>query len=286
MGAIDYWSNSFAAEREVLWHDVIRASGIPLKVRSGADGFCDADTMVARMDELGIDSLVLVVADESVWHGEHEFTRVAAARPEEAARLAEQYPGRFYAQWSYDPSFGSAGVARAREALSQPWMVGLHLHTHSFDRTFDHADHYPYYALASEMGVPVVMQAGTSGGPFPSACGAPIGIDRPAIYFPEVRFVLSHTGWPWVGEAIAMALKFPNVYLGTAVYPARHWNEDLRRFITGPGRRKVLYGSGFPASGHRHTLTQLDDLGWSSEVSEAYLAGNARAVFNRIGGHQ
>ena len=39
----------------------------------------------------------------------------------------------------------------------------------------------------------------------------PIGIDRPAIYFRDVNFVLSHTGHPWENEAINMALKFPNV---------------------------------------------------------------------------
>lgn len=282
MGAIDYWSNAFTPEREALWHEVIRDSGIPLKVRSGDDGFCDAETMLARMDELDIEALVLVVADETAWHGEHDFTKVAAVRPHEAAELAERHPGRFYAQWSYDPSVGSEGVARARDALQQPWMLGLHLHTHSFDRPFDHADHYPYYTVAAEAGVPVVMQAGTSGGPFPSACGAPIGIDRPAIYFPDVRFVLSHTGWPWGGEAIAMALKFPNVFLGTAVYPARHWNEDLHRFITTAGRRKVLFGSGFPAAGHRHTLGQVADLDWPDSVRQAYLGENARQVFTRI----
>ena len=85
------------------------------------------------------------------------------------------------------------------------------------DDPFDHPDHYPYYALCHRYSVPMVMQAGTSGGRLPSRCGDPMGIDRPAIYFPDVSFVLSHTGWPWVDEAVAMALKFANLTVG------QHW---------------------------------------------------------------
>ncbi|MGF0313424.1 amidohydrolase family protein [Rhodococcus sp. IEGM1428] len=280
MGTVDYWSNAFTPERLALWERAVAGAGIPVKIRTKPDdSFCDPEEMIERMDELGIDTLVLVVADPDAWRGVHDFTSVAAASVGQVDKLAERFPGRFVAQWSYDPQAGSDGVRRARAALSKPWTVGLHLHTHSFDRPFDHADHYPFYSLAAEVGVPVVMQAGSSGGLSPSACGAPIGIDRPALYFPEVNFVLSHTGWPWVEEAISMALKFPNVYLGTAVYPARHWNESLRRFVGGAGRRKVLYGSGFPAAGHRHTLAQLGELELSQEALSNYLGENARRVF-------
>ena len=50
---------------------------------------------------------------------------------------------------------GEVQVAAAR---------GLHLHTHSFDRVLDHRDLYPFYALAAERNLPVVVQSGASGG--------------------------------------------------------------------------------------------------------------------------
>jgi predicted TIM-barrel fold metal-dependent hydrolase len=175
-----------------------------------------------------------------------------------------------------------AGVRRAAEALDQPWVAGLYLHVHSFDRPFDHADHYPFYALCAERGVPMVMQAGTSGGFFPSECGRPIGVDRPALYFPDTTFVLSHTGWPWVDEAIAMALKFPNVFLGCAAYPPAHWGDAVVRFLTGPGRTKTLWGTNFPTVGHEHSLRQLEALGLPEEVHHLLVEGNARRVFGRL----
>lgn len=281
---VDYWCNAFLADRRARWEAALAQQGVPIKLRTAADdSFCDPDRMVARMDELGIATIVLPVAHPHGAAGDPtDFGWTAALPPGELARLAGHHPGRFVGMFSFDPTRGRRGVEDARSALDDPWIVALHLHTHSFDKPFDDRDHYPFYALAGEAGVPVVMQAGTSGGLAPSECGRPLGIDRPAIYFDHVDFVLSHTGWPWVDEALAMTLKFPNVYLGTAVYPARHWPETLRGFVGRAGRGKVLYGSGFPAAGHRHTLGQLESLGAGEEALDLYLGGVARKLFRRL----
>lgn len=283
-GIVDYWCNVFTPDREEGWRAAIEAQGVPVRVRVGDDGFADPAAMVERMDRLGIDTVVVPVAEPHEGDGPLDFSRLAAGSVEEVGALVAAHPGRVVGCWSYDPAGGMAAVDRAREALELPWVVGLHLHTHSFDRPLDHADHYPFYALAADAGVPVVMQAGTSGGLMPSECGRPIGIDRPALYFRGVDFVLSHTGWPWVDEAVAMALKHPHVHLGTAVYPQRHWDEAVRRFLRGPGRAKTLYGTGFPTTGHRHTLDQLGELELPDEVLAAYLGGTARRVFSRLPG--
>ncbi|MBW2268571.1 MAG: amidohydrolase family protein [Deltaproteobacteria bacterium] len=279
---IDYWANSFLPNREALWNAALEAQGIPIKIRSDpADSFADPEAMITRMDELGISTLILPTCDLPDRTGPYDFEPIAM-QPEETEQLAKSFPHRFVAEWSIDPNSGMAGVERAREMAAHPWVVALHLHTHSFDRPFDSPDYYPYYALASELGLPFVMQAGTSGGRLPSACGQPIGIDRPAIYFPAVDFILSHTGWPWVEEAVAMALKFSNVYLGTASFPPRRWNQSLKDFIRGPGRRKALFGTSFPTVGHRHALGQLGELQLSEEATANLLGANARRIFKRL----
>ena len=282
MKVIDYWCNAFTPDRQIIWETAIAASGLKLKVRSGDDGFADPNDMVERMNTLDITTLVIPTCDLPRDPDPTDFA-LFAARPDELERWATHHPSRFAAAWSVDPRAGMAGVRRAAAVLTAPWSVALHVHTHSFDRRFDHADYYPYYALAGEHGVPVIMQAGTSGGLMPSECGHPIGVDRPAIYFPDTTFVLSHTGWPWVDEAVAMALKFPNVYIGTAVYPQRHWPPVLKEFLRGPGHDKVMFGTGFPVAGHRHTLGQLNELDLPAETLECYLSGTARTVLRRLG---
>jgi hypothetical protein len=284
MGIVDYLCNAFMPERAAAWDAAIAVQGIPLKIRrNDDDSFVDADGMVARMDELGIDTLVLAAGDEHA-HGAPAEYHTVTARWAEMHDLHTRHEGRFVALWAVDPSLGMAGVERAEEALRQPWAVGIYLHTHSFDRPFDHADYYPFYALCAARGVAVVMQAGTSGGLLPSEAGKPIGIDRPALYFPHTPFVLSHTGWPWVEEAIAMALKFPNVFLGTASYPPRHWSPAVVDFARRAGRSKVIFGTNFPTVGHRHALAQLEELKLDDDVAHAILEGNARRVFTRLPG--
>lgn len=283
MGAIDYWCNAFTPDRRALWDAAIGRQGLKVKVRREVeDAFAEPSAMVARMDEIGFETLLLPCAELPENAGAFAYERYAA-QPDEARELVRAHPGRFAALWSFDPAGGMAAVRRAGEALAEPGMVGLHLHTHSFDRAFDHRDLYPFYALAAEHDVPVVMQAGTSGGLMASECGRPIGIDRPALYFPDLRFVLSHTGWPWVDEAIAMAGKHPNVFLGTAAFPPHHWSPELVRFLDGPGRGKTLFGSGFPVAGHRQALARLAALEIRDAAREALLGGAARSVFTRLG---
>ena len=95
--------------------------------------------------------------------------------------------------------------------------------------------------------------------------------------------MLSHTGWPWVDEAVAMALKFPNVYLGTGAYPPRHWDPAVHAFIRGPGKRKVIFGTNFPTVGHRHVLSQINDMDLADATRANLLEDNARRLFTRLG---
>ncbi len=281
MGAIDYWCNAFTPEAKQRWDDAIETQGIPLKIHREGDEFATPVDFLARMDRLEVDTVLLPSAEVPAGAGPTAFERFTAPRQDVEALVA-QHPGRFGGLWAVDPTEGLRGVRAAAGALESSSYVGLLLHTHSWDRPFDDRDLYPFYALAAEHQVPMVVQAGTSGGLMPSECGRPIGIDRPALYFDEVNFVLSHTGWPWTDEALAMATKHPNVYLGTAAWPAHHWSAELRRFVTGVGQTKTLFGTSFPTVGHQQAISRLDELALPDEVRADYLEGNARRLFSRI----
>lgn len=281
-GFVDYWCNAFTPEYAPRWTRAIERQGIPLQVRTDdRDSFAAPDDFVARMDEIGLEVVLLPTVDEPDGVGELDYEGFATSA-ERLRALHGAHPTRFRGLYTIDPTRGWDGARDAGERLAESAFVGLHLHTHSWDRAFDHRDLYPFYGVAAEHGVPVVVQAGTSGGLAPSECGRPVGIDRPALYFRDVRFVLSHTGWPWGDEAIAMALKHPNVFLGTAAYPPRHWSRELVRFLKGPGRGKTLFGTSFPVVGHRHALGQLDELGLPENAKGALLGGAARRVFGRL----
>ena len=282
MRAIDYWCNAFSPAYRTLWDAAIGEQDLAVRVRRDPDdSFAETAAFLARLDELGFDTVLLPSAAVPPEASRFAYERYATP-PEQVCKLAAAHPGRFAGLWTIDPPEGLSGVRRAAEMLGLPGFAGLLLHTHSWDRAFDHRDLYPFYALAAEHDVPVVMQAGASGGPLPSECGRPAGIDRPAIYFGAVRFVLSHTGWPWTGEAIAMAYKHANVYLGTAAWPPHRWPAELVDFISGAGQGKALLGTGFPVTGHRKALAKLAELPLGDAARAELCGGAARRVFTRI----
>lgn len=284
---IDYWCNAFTPDREALWAEVIARDGLSIRTRGGdiEDGFCEPSEMVKRMDQAGVDIVVLPVCEPESDPGTsaalQEFAHYAL-RQSELESLVATYPGRFVGMFSVNPDAGAADLAAAAAAADAPWCVGLHSHTHSWDRPFDHSDYWPYYELCAQHSIPFTMQAGASGGAMTNESGHPSAIAGPARDFPDVGFVMSHTGAPWVAETVGAALQFPNVFVGTATHPPKRWPEMLVEFIKGPGRQRCLFGTGFPLTGHVRSLRQLRDLALGAEVAQALLDGNARRVFSRI----
>jgi predicted TIM-barrel fold metal-dependent hydrolase len=278
-GFIDYWCNAFTPDRRALWEASIAEQGIPLKVVVAlGESFAEPETFAQRLADLEFGSVFLPAGPCAENAGLTDYEPFAT-RLEVLDRLANTHPGRFFGLFTIDPRSGAAGLREAAAALANDYFVGLQLHTHSFDRAFDHRDYYPYYALAADLEVPVVVQAGASGGRLPSECGRPIGIDRPALFFDSVDFVLSHTGWPWVDEALAMAQKHPNVRIGTAGHKPQHWPDELVRFAAGRGQGKVLFGTSFPVVSHGPALDAIQKLGLSDDARSQLLEGAARAIF-------
>jgi uncharacterized protein len=278
---IDYIGYGFTPDRESYW--TTESAGLPLKIASNLDdGFAEPAEMVRRMDDLGIRTAILVVIDRAPEAPGEQAMKHIAIDLAELGRLRSQFPGRFAGIAAIDPRTGMAGVQMMRSTLDSPDIVGCYIHTHAWDRPLDHADYYPYYALCTEAGIPVVMQTGASGGLMPSQCGAPISLDRPALYFPGTTFVASHLGIPWSDELIMLARKFGNLYIGTGSYPPRHWPEPLVRFIRGQGARKVIFGTNFPTVGHRRALSQFDELALSEDNRGQVLGQNALRIFSRL----
>ncbi|MGB5809453.1 MAG: amidohydrolase family protein [Polyangiales bacterium] len=153
-----------------------------------------------------------------------------------------------------------------------PWLWGLPPN----DRRY-----YPIYAECVELGVPFCLQVGHAGPLLPSDPGRPIPyLDEVACEFPELRIVGGHIGYPWTDEMIALATKYPNVYIDTSAYTPERYPDALVKFLRGPGLRKVLFGSNWPMIPPAKCIAQLDTLGLSDEGRRAFLHDNAAHVFN------
>ncbi|MEM2142727.1 MAG: amidohydrolase family protein [Candidatus Thorarchaeota archaeon] len=155
-----------------------------------------------------------------------------------------------------DPRRGGEGIRELRRAVTERGCRGLKLYPpngfYPDDEKF-----YPYYELATELGIPVVIHQGFTSRFKYVKYARPVFVDKVATDFPELRIVIAHVGIPWHEEALMVAAKNPNVYVdlsGWQIYaagaPNRLFQMLLEAAITRVFPNRVLWGSDYPLFEH------------------------------------
>jgi len=232
--------------------------------------------LLAELSEVGVDKLLVTAI--KVWSYRRQCKDVWT-ETEEVVELTTAHPDRIFGLFGVNPHQGMDGVRELEHAVKEYGFRGIHIHPHGYDMPPDHAYYFPYYAKCEELGVPAVLSMGHTLDFLPIDAGRPIHLDKVALYFPNLNIVCTHTGWPWVEEAIALAHKHPNYYIGTSAYAPKYWRPEMVRFINGRGKDKVMWGTDFPLVLHEESLRQIDELGLKEENKQALLHGNATRVF-------
>ena len=200
-----------------------------------------------------------------------EVIEVAAANPDVLIPFA-----------SVDPHKGKAGVREAREYIAQG-VKGFKFHpnTQAFwpnDRAF-----YPLYEVIAEAGLIALFHTGQTGigAGMPGGGGIrlkysnPMAVDDVAADFPELDIILAHPSFPWQEEALSVATHKPNVYIDLSGWAPKYFPEILVRYINGPLKRKMLFGSDFPLLTPERWLSEFDKLPIKDEVKPLVLKENA-----------
>jgi predicted TIM-barrel fold metal-dependent hydrolase len=199
---------------------------------------------------------------------------------DEVAGFVAQYPERLVGVASVDLRQPVAAVRELRRAVRDlgmralrvvPWLWGLPPN----DRRY-----YPLYVECIELGIPFCTQVGHTGPLRTSETGRPIPyLDDVALEFPDLTIVGGHIGYPWTAEMIALATKYPNVYIDTSAYTARRYPPELVAYMRANGRGKVMFATNYPMIAAERALQGLDSLELDAEATDLFLSGNARRVF-------
>src|SRR5215471_15288970 len=226
---------------------------------------------IRSMDEGGV-RLGLCCA----WRGPHG----PLLSNEEVAAFVRAYPDRLVGVASVDLFQPMAAVRELRRAVRKlgfralrilPWLWGL---------PPDDRRYYPLYAECVELDIPFCLQVGHTGPLAPSEPGRPIPyLDHVALEFPDLRIVGGHIGFPWTAEMISLATKYPNVYIDTSAYKVLRYPRDLVDYLRTHGRRKVMFGSNYPAWPAKDCLEDFASLNLDDEVAALFLFENAATVF-------
>jgi hypothetical protein len=199
---------------------------------------------------------------------------------EEVLEIMRADPKRYKGLMGINPYHKMEGVRALERAVREHGFIGAHLHHYGFGLRPDDKAFYPFYAKCVELDVPVMIQMGHSAELMPSDVGRPIYLDDVALYFPTLKIVAGHTGWPWCEEMIAMAWKHANVYISTSAHLPKYWDASLVRFLNSRGKGKVMFGTDFPVLTQAQSLAELEKLELKPEARKALLHDVAAKVFN------
>jgi uncharacterized protein len=229
------------------------------------------EVTLAAMDAGGVTSGVVCA-----WHGPGGVL----ISNEDVARFVAQSGGRLFGLASVNLRKPAQAVRELRRCVKELGFKGLRMLPWLWELPPNHRLYYPLYAECVELGVPFCTQVGHTGPLRASETGRPIPyLDDVALDFPDLVIVAGHIGYPWTEEMVALARKYPNVYIDTSAYTAERYPPELVRYLKAGGRKKVLFGTNYPMILPQKALAGLDALGLDAEARELFLAGNARRVF-------
>jgi predicted TIM-barrel fold metal-dependent hydrolase len=236
------------------------------------------------MDRAGIERSLLI----AVRAGDLNIRGSFEVPYERVAKVCAKYPDRFSGLAGTDPTRGIKQLRDLDYAVNELGFVGAHVYPHWFGLAPDHAKYYPIYARCAELDVPIMMQIGHNlvygkDRRLPSV-GRPITLDTVAIDFPTLKLLGIHIGIPWTEEAISMAWKHDNVYLGGDAYAPRYWPKAFVHYANTYGKRKVLFGTDWPVIDPERAVSEVAALDLAPESHRRVMRDNALEVFTRLPG--
>lgn len=168
------------------------------------------------------------------------------------ARYCQRFPDMFLGMGSVDPHMDTKGAVREIERCARELgLIGIKFHPGYQDfYPNDVGLMYPLYEKCVELDMAVVFHTGTTR---MTRCKIgtckPEYIDAVAIDFPELRIIMTHFGWPWTDEALAVAWRNENVYLDLSGWLPRYIyaaSPLTFQYMNTVLQDKILFGSDYP----------------------------------------
>ncbi len=202
---------------------------------------------------------------------------------EEIAEQAAEYPDTLIPFASVDPGRGAAAVRRARRLISDFRVRGFKFHPSDQEFYPNDRTAYPLYEVIAEAGLPALFHSGQTGvGAGQRAGGGirlkysnPMHLDDVAVDFPDMPIVIAHPSVPWQDEALAVAGHKPQVYIDLSGWSPKYFPPQLVAQANSLLKKKVLFGSDFPALTPDRWLADFAKLDIKDEVRPLILRENA-----------
>lgn len=207
---------------------------------------------------------------------------------QEVAELASEESDIMIPFASIDPWKGKLGLREARSLMSDHGVRGFKFHPTMQGFWPNDRMAYPLYeAIEAEGGIALFHTGQTGlGSGWRGGMGMrlkyshPMNIDDIAVDFPDLKIIMAHPSFPWQEEALAVAQHKPNVYIDLSGWSPKYFPDILVNYTNTILKRKMLFGSDWPAITPDRWLADFDDIEIRDDVRPLVLKENARRLLS------
>lgn len=232
----------------------------------------DMTAFVNEMDACGIElALIMGRMSKSNDKGSGNITA------QELEEVCQRFPGRFLAIPGLDPQ--DADAREQIDSFCAMGMPGICLEPYWCRDPMNLNDRrlFPVYEQLEQKGMLLNTTLNFNCG-YHSSTNDPFHIEEIAKNFPRLPILVTHACWPRVVEMMAIAVRYPNIYLIPESYlyfPFVNTVKDQMIMYNHMLQDQVLFASSYPIRGLAQSLEESLALGWRPEVLEKFLWRNA-----------
>lgn len=205
---------------------------------------------------------------------------------EDVAKIAADNSDILIPFASIDPAKGKAGAREARRLVREFGVRGFKFHPTMQGFYPNDRSAYVLYEAIQDEGAMALFHTGQTG-VGSGMCGGmgmrlkysnPMYIDDVAVDFPDMPIVMAHPSFPWQEEALSVATHKPNVYIDMSGWSPRYFPEILIKYANTLLKKKMLFGSDWPAITPDRWLADFENIAIRDEVRPLILKENARTL--------
>jgi predicted TIM-barrel fold metal-dependent hydrolase len=240
----------------------------------GTDALLSVPELAAYYRERKMAAVCFMV-DSVDWHG--------AVSNDEILELAAAERDVLIPFVSIDPHRGKEGVETARRLISEHDVRGFKFHPSLQAFWPDDKLAYPLYEVIAEHKLPAVFHTGQTavgsgqpgGGGILLKYSNPLCLDQVAADFPDMPIIMAHPSVPWQDEALSVAVHKPQVYIDLSGWSPKYFPPQLVQYANTLLRKKVLFGTDYPALTPERWLADFEKLEIKDDVRPLILKDNA-----------
>ena len=145
----------------------------------------------------------------------------------------------------------------------------------------------PYFALAEELDVPVLIHMAGGGAPYPTfrlSAGRPLLLEEVLVRHPRLRIYLENAGYPFLHEMIALMGRYP-VYADLSTMtraPRGIFHDYLNALVRRGLGERLMFGTDGPPSTIPQAVEAIESASFLTDKQKADIFYNNAARFLRL----